>query len=131
VATLHPPKTAVGKDKESMIDYNRDLVIAKAKQCFPNEDQGKIMGILDLYHGPEKERVQISILKLSGGDLEDLRAEVESAKRDYRNVLAYAEFPEEMSEWAMSDKEEVNEEEEKRMRERDRQQYIDWLQEKV
>ena len=31
-----------------MVDYNRDLVIAKAEQCFPNEDQGKVMGILDL-----------------------------------------------------------------------------------
>jgi len=124
-------KIAVGKDKEYMIDYNRDLVIAKAKQCFPNEDQEKIMGILDLYHGPEKERVQIAILKLSGGDLEDLRTEVETAKRDYRDVLAYAEFPEEMNQWALSDKEEVSEEEEKRMRERDRQQYIDWLQRRV
>jgi hypothetical protein len=110
-----------------MVDYNRDLVIAIAKQCFPNEDQGKIMGILDLYHGPEKERVQIAILKLSGGDLESLREHVEIAKSDFRDVLAYAEYPEEMIKdtWKMSDKEEV-----KRIRERDRQQYIDWLQEK-
>ena len=115
-----------------MVDYNRDLVIAKARQCFPNEDQEKIIGILDLYgkesHVRELERVQIAILKLSGGDLESLRAYVEIAKRDFRDVLAYAEFPEEMSKdtWKMSDKEEVN-----RIRERDRQQYIDWLQGKV
>jgi hypothetical protein len=111
-----------------MVDYKRDLVIAKAKQCFPNEDQGKVMGILDLYgeesHWREKERVQIAILKLSGGDLENLRAYAEIAKSDFRDVLASAEFPEEMSKkaWNMSDKEEV-----KRIRERDRQQYIDWL----
>jgi len=115
-----------------MVDYNRDLVIAKAKQCFPNEDHGKIMGILDLYgqesHEREIERVQIAILKLSGGDLESLRAHVEIAKSDFRDVLAYAEFPEEMSKynWKISDKEEM-----KRIRERDRQQYIDWLQGKV
>ena len=112
-----------------MVDYNRDLVIAKAKQCFPNEDEGKVMGILDLYgkesHEQELERVQIAILKLSGGDLESLRANVGTAKSDYRDVLAYAEYPEEMSKdtWKMSDKEEV-----KRIRERDRQQYVDWLQ---
>jgi hypothetical protein len=115
-----------------MVDYNRDLVIAKAKQCFPNEDQEKIMGILDLY-GKESQaqgraRVQIAILKLSGSDLEKLRGEVEAAISDFRDVLAYAEFPEEMRSqvWKMSDKEEV-----KRIRERDRQQYIDWLQGKV
>jgi hypothetical protein len=115
-----------------MVDYNRDLVIAKARQCFPDEDQGKVMDILDLYgkesHERELERVQIAILKLSGGDLENLRANVETAKSDFRDVLAYAEFPEEMSKdtWKMSDKEEV-----KRIRERDRQQYIDWLHGKV
>lgn len=83
-----------------MVDYNRDLVIAKARQCFPNEDQEKIMGILDLYgkesHERELERVQIAILKLSDGDLENLRAYVKTAKSDFRDVLAYAEFPEEM-----------------------------------
>jgi hypothetical protein len=90
------------------------------------------MDILDLYgkefYSRERERVQIAILKLSGGDLESLRAHVEIAKSDFRDVLAYAEFPEEMSKynWKMSDKEEV-----KRIRERDRQQYIDWLQGKV
>jgi hypothetical protein len=115
-----------------MIDYNRDLVIAKARQCFPNEDPGKIMDILDLYgkefYARERERVQIAILKLSGGDLENLREYVEMAKSDFRDVLASAEYPEEMRRdtWKMSDKEEV-----KRIRERDRQQYIDWLQGKV
>ena len=115
-----------------MIDYNRDLVIAKTRECFPNEDQEKVMDILDLYgkesHVRELERVQIAILKLSDGDLENLRAYVEIAKSDFRDVLASAEYPEEMSKqvWKMSDKEEV-----KRIRERDRQQYIDWLQGKV
>jgi hypothetical protein len=122
----------IGRDEESMIDYNRDLVIAKARQCFPNEDPGKIMDILDLYgkefYARERERVQIAILKLSGGDLENLREYVEMAKSDFRDVLASAEYPEEMRRdtWKMSDKEEV-----KRIRERDRQQYIDWLQGKV
>jgi hypothetical protein len=122
----------IGRDEESMIDYNRDLVIAKARQCFPNEDPGKIMDILDLYgkefYARERERVQIAILKLSGGDLENLREYVEMAKSDFRDVLASAEYPEEMRRdtWKMSDKEEV-----KRIRERDLQQYIDWLQGKV
>ncbi len=110
-----------------MVEYNKDLVVAKIKQCFPNEDQAKITAILDLYgresYEPERERVQIAILKLSKEDLSKLRENVEVAKSDYRDVLAYAEYPEEMSKdiWKMGDKEM------KGIREKDRQQYLDWL----
>ncbi len=41
----------------------------------------------------EPERVRAAILKLSGGKLEKLRHNVETAKKDYRDVLAYAEYP--------------------------------------
>lgn len=111
-----------------MVEYSKDLVVAKVKRYFPNEDEEKIIGILNLYGKEtserEWERVQIAILKLSDGNLEKLRKNVEIAKSDYRDVLAYAEYAEEMGKdtWRMSDKEEV-----RRIRERDRQQYLDWL----
>ncbi|MDQ3063971.1 MAG: hypothetical protein M3R14_14090 [Acidobacteriota bacterium] len=114
-----------------MVDYNEDLVVAKIKQCFPsfpNKEQEKIMAILVLYgkesYECETERVQIAVLKLSDGDLEKLRENVDAAKNDYRDILAFAEYPEQMSRdtWKMSDKEEV-----KRIQERDRLQYLNWL----
>ncbi len=114
--------------EKSTVEYNKGLVVAKVKQSFPNEDQEKILAILNLYgketYEQEQERVQIAILKLSDGDLERLRKNIETAKRDYRDVLAYAEYPEATSKdtWKMRDKEEV-----RRIRERDRQQYFNWL----
>ncbi len=84
-----------------MIEYNRDLVLDKVKKCFPGHKEEEIMAFLNLYgeelYERERERVQIAILKLSDGDLDQLLVNVEVAKRDYRDVLAYAEYPEEMS----------------------------------
>jgi hypothetical protein len=42
----------------------------------------------------ERERVQLAILKLSEGDIGRLQRYVEVAKADYRDVLAWAEYPE-------------------------------------
>ncbi|HEY2572879.1 MAG TPA: hypothetical protein VGH65_02380 [Verrucomicrobiaceae bacterium] len=49
-------------------------------------------------YGPESwhrevDRVRLAILKLAGGNVEKLRQEIEVAKRDYRDVLAPAEYP--------------------------------------
>ena len=43
----------------------------------------------------ERERVQVAILKLSAGSEEEVREYVAVAKRDYRDVLFWAEYPEE------------------------------------
>src|SRR5580700_8675160 len=40
----------------------------------------------------ECPRVQLAALKLAGGSLEKLRAQIETAKRDYRDGLAVADF---------------------------------------
>ncbi len=39
-----------------MVDYNEDLVVAKVKQCFPNEEQEKTTAILALYGKESYER---------------------------------------------------------------------------
>ena len=44
----------------------------------------------------ERIRVQLAIIKLSEGDRGQLEEYVSLAKTDYRDVLAYAEYPEEM-----------------------------------
>ena len=46
-------------------------------------------------HERERERVQLAILKLSEGNEERLRQYVGVAKRDYRDVLFWAEYSEE------------------------------------
>lgn len=42
----------------------------------------------------EKVRVQLATLKLSNGDLQQLKGHITRAKQDYRDVLAAAEYPE-------------------------------------
>jgi len=41
----------------------------------------------------EPARVQLAALKLAEGTIEKLRAAIDQAKRDYREVLAPAEYP--------------------------------------
>jgi hypothetical protein len=59
----------------------------------------RVLELLDSYgvepDERERERVQLDILKLSGGSEEKVREYVTVAKRDYRDVLFWAEYPEE------------------------------------
>jgi hypothetical protein len=59
----------------------------------------RVLELLDSYgmepDERERERVQLDILKLSGGSEEKVREYVAVAKRDYRDVLFWAEYPEE------------------------------------
>lgn len=43
---------------------------------------------------PGAAHIQLAALKLANGSMEKLRSNIESAKRDYRDILAYAEYPE-------------------------------------
>ena len=102
-----------------MAEYTKDLILAKIKQAFPNEEPERIFSIL----GRNDKRTQLAVLKLSEGDLEEMQRLLEVAKADWRDVLAWADYPEEMKNdtWKM-DAEEV-----KKIRERDRRQYLNWL----
>ena len=73
----------------------------------------------------EVERVQLAILKLSGADIERLRANVRAAKGDYRDVLAWAEYPGQMraNSWRLP------ESEREQLRQADLAQYAAWLEE--
>jgi hypothetical protein len=59
----------------------------------------RVLELLDCYgvepDERERERVQFAVLKLSGGSEEKVREYVAVAKRDYRDVLFWAEYPEE------------------------------------
>ena len=59
----------------------------------------RVLELLDSYgvesYERERERVQLDILKLSTGSEEKVRDYVAVAKRDYRDVVFWAEYPEE------------------------------------
>jgi hypothetical protein len=79
--------------------HSRDEVMASVQATFPMESWGRVLEMLDSYgvksHERERERVQLDILKLSVGSEKKVREYVAVAKRDYRDVLFWAEYPEE------------------------------------
>ena len=78
---------------------SRDAVVAAIQATFPESSRARVLELLDRYgvesYERERERVQLAILKLSGGTEEKLREFLAVAKRDYRDVLFWAEYPEE------------------------------------
>ena len=79
--------------------HSRDDVIAVVQSNFPESAHVRVLELIDTYgvesYERERERVQLAILKLSDGNEEKLREFVARAKRDYRDVLFWAENPEE------------------------------------
>lgn len=103
------------------------LVMRKLKETFADVGaRTAAVATLEAYVAKSKrnepERILLAILKLSEGDLSRLSQAAESALIDYRDVLAWAEYPREMlldghEEPAVLDA----------ARARDRDQYLRWL----
>jgi hypothetical protein len=114
-----------------------ELVHRKVCQLFSEEEQPETILLLEkqcgrglpFYEsaGPrDLERVRLAVLKLSDGNLSELRKQVDLAKRDWRDVLVFAEQPEafemgfvDYSHLAPAKRAEIDA--------RDRQQYDSWL----
>jgi len=88
------------------------ILIRKLNSMFP--DAGLREGIcreLQRYgneqHERETARVRVAILKVAGASREQIREWVDVAKRDYRDVLAAAEYPHQLrfKTWMMADSE--------------------------
>ena len=80
-------------------------------------------------HEREADRVRLAMLKLSSGRFERLAEMVVAAKRDYRDVLMWAESPAEgQALWAVRPNLSVHERAElEKRRTEDRKQYQEWL----
>jgi len=79
--------------------YSGDQVVASVEATFPKSGWARVLDLLESYgvesYERERKRVQLAILKLSAGSEEKVREYVAVAKRDYRDVLFWAEYPEE------------------------------------
>jgi predicted alpha/beta hydrolase family esterase len=111
-----------------------EQVIAIVERMWPSEeDRRYVFGVLADYgkapHERETARVQTAILKLTEGRRDRLADLVTSAKRDYRDVLMWAEYPDEgRALWTASSQ--LSASQRKRLggiRTRDREQYLAWL----
>jgi hypothetical protein len=98
------------------------------KKLFGTNPESKALFIeLLSYDGNEPERVRMAILKLSDGDPDRLLHNIQVARSDYRDVLAWAEYPEQMDTGAShfnSEPDQIN-----AIMQRDREQYDQWLKE--
>ena len=74
-------------------------VIASVQARFPAGSWERVLALLETYgvesYEREHERVQLALLKLSSGSEEKLREYVAVAKEDYRDILLWADSPDE------------------------------------
>src|SRR5262245_34424837 len=75
--------------------FSSDDVLWIIAPDYPAEDRDAIVHMLREYRHepgqPEPNRIWMDILKLGGGHTDQLRQHVEVAKRDFRDVIGFAE----------------------------------------
>lgn len=84
-----------------MNDYtpqvSREDLLRIIARDFPPEDHTAILELLDTYGSEswhrEHHRVRAAVLKLADGDTAQVEICVQGASKDYRDVLAWAEYP--------------------------------------
>ncbi|THJ24853.1 MAG: DUF1851 domain-containing protein [Nitrospira sp. CG24E] len=77
--------------------HTRQDVMTAVLNLFSSRSAKTVLELLDVYglesHEQERERVQMAILTMSQGNEDKLLQFVEAAKQDYRDVLYWAEYP--------------------------------------
>ena len=99
------------------------------RRDFPKDEFDSTLAALGQYGGSlprECPRVQLAALKLAQGDLQSLRRHIANAERDYRDVLAAAEYPRYMSA-GMFRVRELSRKEQQAIVDSDWDQYQRWL----
>ena len=69
-------------------------VLNIVQRDFAEEDQKEVETMLSSY-GEEHERVLLDILRLAGGDKKQVQELIDRAKKDYRDIIFWAEYPSE------------------------------------
>ena len=108
---------------------SRDDVLRVIRRDYPAALFTTVLSILDEYGAEpwerERDRVQLAVLKLATGSVEEIRRQVEAAKLDYRDALAQAEFPENLV--SLTRAKLRSTEEQAAMDQRDWERYRRWL----
>lgn len=68
------------------------------KVLFPESQRELVRNSLNNCRVSESERVHLAILVLTNGDIAELQPMIDAANTDYRDVLYWAEYPEESGE---------------------------------
>ena len=128
---VYTPQDADREQQKLKPYFRREVVERKVKSLFPNQDHAEILKLLDndLPSFWGLERMQLDILKLSDGNIDQLEHYIGVAKseRDFMKVIELAESPESSR---FNDQKDLFWGEHKRLIERDFKQYLDWLKKK-
>jgi len=115
--------------KQPLPEVTANDVVRIVQRDFPAGQFDTVMLILNEYGTEDWQRgvnrVRLAVLKLADGDFHALRRETDVAKIDYRDVLAFAEYPEYMQK--VSPSAALTEEERERIIRADWRQYQSWL----
>ena len=111
-------------------DVKQEDIDRIVRRDFPESQDDAVLDILQQY-GAEKWhregwRVKAAVLKLANGNLHALRIAMDVAKRDFRDVLMAAEYPE-YGRTDTSARKKLDEAERDRVIDRDWEQYRTWL----
>ena len=106
---------------------NDEALARKLAQLFSDDStRSDVIAILDTYgdedYEREPSRVRLAILKSAGNDLKKIEKYTESANQDFRDILAWAEYPRQSKNWSVP----AGPTKEKLIRE-DRAEYEAWL----
>jgi hypothetical protein len=86
--------------KESHEEGLSETIQRIVRREFPEKLHAEVFLMLKEYGKEscerEVDRVRMAMLKMANGTLEGLKNELSTAKSDYRDVLAYAEYPQQM-----------------------------------
>jgi hypothetical protein len=114
-----------------MKNDTEESLVEKLVLIFPEiTARNRVIAVLNQYgtepYEKEVVRVRLDILKPSGNSIEDVQRWVDIAKKDYRDILASAEYPSELlaPTWSMSKDETAI------IRTTDRKQYEEWINKK-
>ena len=118
---------------DSTLQIDRQTVERKTAHTWPDhvDEVMVLLDRIDVHGAPAAElvRVQLAVLKLCEGNRDEIGELVEMASRDYRDALAYAEYPEQMR-WGFVTVAELDKAEQQAYRKavkRDRERYLAWL----
>jgi hypothetical protein len=105
----------------------KHLLERKLEAMFPEDfTRRRVRKILGGYgreaREREPDRVRLAILKLAGAALRPVEKFTGYAREDYRNILAWAEYPRQAREWVMP-----GADEKQKLIEADRTEYENWL----
>jgi len=115
-----------------MLYADGDVAMAVEAAWQSEAERSEALAGLALYgvvpHEREAPRVRLAIVKLSAGQLDRVKDLVGQAKQDYRDVLMWAEFPDEgRSLWTTSARTPEQQKELSAIRQRDLEQHARWL----